>query len=472
MKATEREKIQTIFDKQRIFQKKLKNSTAADRIAKLEKLRDALEASTQELYQAMYDDYRKPQTETDIMEVAATIGEINHLIKLLPGLMKPKTVGTPLMLVGSSSEIRYEPKGTSLIISPWNYPVQLTLAPLAGAISAGCTAIIKPSEYVPNTSAYIAKLIRNTFREDEVAVFEGEADVAQALLELPFDHIFFTGSTAVGKSVMAAAAKNLSSVTLELGGKSPVIIDSSANTKDAAKKIMWGKFVNCGQTCVAPDYILVPRSLQTEFIAECRSVLEDFYGPEAERKQSADYARIVNERHFNRLKGYLDEAVAKGARIEIGGQTDATELFIAPTVLSHVPLDTKIMQEEIFGPLLPVIAIDSLEQAIEFVNARPKPLALYVFASDSQATEKVLNETSSGGVAVDDVVMHLANPSLPFGGIGPSGCGNYHGSYSFMAFSHEKSVLRQNKLLAVGQVVYPPYTGVKNVLQGLVKKII
>lgn len=464
--------IKELFHKQREFQKTLRKTNAQDRIAKLEALRRALQNTAEDLYQAMYEDYRKPKTETDIIEIAATVGEINYLIKNLPILMRPKSVGVPLMLTGATSEVRYEPKGTSLIISPWNYPVHLSLTPLAGAIAAGCTAIIKPSEYVPHTSAYLAKLISSTFREEEVAVVEGEADIAQELLELPFDHIFFTGSTAVGKLVMAAAAKNLSSVTLELGGKSPVIIHESADMASAAKKIMWGKFVNCGQTCVAPDYVLLPNKLKDEFIKEAKRVLTEFYGKAEERKNSPDYARIVNERHFLRLKNWFQEAVEKGALVEEGGVFDEEELFIAPTILSQVPLNTKVMQEEIFGPILPIVTVTSLNEAIDFVNSRPKPLALYVFSNNEAATEKVLAETSSGGVAVDDVVLHLANPNLPFGGIGPSGMGNYHGKYSFLAFSHEKAVLRQNKFLAVAQVAYPPYTGLKNLVQGFVKKII
>ncbi|MCS6985690.1 MAG: aldehyde dehydrogenase family protein [Leptospiraceae bacterium] len=464
-------KLKELFERQREFQKKLRLSSAQDRIAKLEKLRLALENTAEELYQAMYDDYRKPRTETDIIEIAATVGEINHLIRILPSLMKPQVVGTPLMLLGSQSEIRYEPKGTSLIISPWNYPVHLSLTPLAGAIAAGCTAILKPSEYVPHTSAYLSRLIASTFREEEVAVVEGEAEVAKELLELPFDHIFFTGSTEIGKYVMAAAAKHLSSVTLELGGKSPVIIDESASLPQAVRKIMWGKFVNCGQTCVAPDYVLLPRSLEGEFIRLAREVLEEFYGKEEERIKSPDYARIVNKRHFDRLKSYLDEAMAKGAKVVVGGITDENELYFAPTILSQVNLDSRVMKEEIFGPILPLVPVNSLQGAIDFVNARPKPLALYIFSDSQEATEKVLRETSSGGVAVDDVVLHLANPFLPFGGVGPSGMGNYHGKYSFLAFSHEKAVLRQNKLLAVAQIAYPPYTGLKNIVQGLVKKV-
>jgi aldehyde dehydrogenase (NAD+) len=351
--------------------------------------------------------------------------------------------------------VQYEPKGRCLIISPWNYPVNLTFGPLVSAIAAGNTVILKPSEMTPHLSGLMVKIVRELFAEDEVAIYEGDAAVSQALLELPFDHIFFTGSPAVGKIVMAAAAKNLTSVTLELGGKSPTIIDASANLKEAARTTMWAKFTNNGQTCIAPDYIYVHSSVREKFVSLCRDTLKEFYGVDAAaQKASPDLARVVNERHTARLKGLLDDATARGARVLVGGVVDEFSNFIAPTLLDNISGDARIMQEEIFGPLLPIVPFEHLDDVIARINAAPKPLALYMWSRNKANVRSVLKKTSAGGTCINNSVIQYIHGHLPFGGINNSGIGNAHGVYGFRAFSHERAVLQT--LISSNWLFYPP----------------
>jgi aldehyde dehydrogenase (NAD+) len=346
------------------------------------------------------------------------------------------------------------------VISPWNYPFYLALTPLISAIGAGNTVILKPSEFTPATSEIIAKLIEIVFVEEEVSVFQGDYKVSELLTELPFDHIFFTGSTQVGKIVMQKAANNLASVTLELGGKSPAIIDESCDIKLSAERILWGKVLNAGQTCVAPDYAFVHKSQLDKFIKGMRESIQVFY--ETNRKQlieNSDFCRIINKKNFKRLTDLVNDAVDRGAKIEIGGDNDAETNFFHPTVLTNVPEDSDILQEEIFGPILPIIPYENIEDAITFINSRPKPLALYIFSNSDKNIENVLQNTSSGGVAINDVIIHLANSHLPFGGVNHSGHGSYHGIFGFKAFSHERAILRQG-LLSTVRLLYPPYNPV------------
>ena len=434
-------RIREVFERQRATALRLRTSTAEQRIAKLKKLRDAVIANTEVWYRAGHDDFQKPKGEIDLAEILPVVMEANDAIKHLASWMKPTSVMPTLLTAGTSSQVKYEPRGRCLIISPWNYPLNLTFGPLVSAIAAGNTAIIKPSEMTPNLSAAMTKLIGELFTEDEVAIFEGEAAVSQALLELPFDHIFFTGSPAIGKVVMAAAAKHLTSVTLELGGKSPTIIDATADLDLAAKNIMWGKFTNAGQTCIAPDHIFIHRSVKDAFVAKTKVVLEKAYGKDGS-PPSEHLAHVVNARHTARVKALLDDAKAKGARVLFGGQVDEKINSIAPTLLDGISPDSKIMQEEIFGPLLPLFEFDSLDEVITKINAEPKPLALYIYSSDDAAVEKVLGETSSGGACVNHAVMQFAHGNLPFGGVNNSGIGNAHGLYGFRAFSHERAVMR------------------------------
>jgi aldehyde dehydrogenase (NAD+) len=346
-------------------------------------------------------------------------------------------------------------------MSPWNYPFILTLGPLISALAAGNSVILKPSEYTPHSSALMADMIEQLYDPREVTLVRGDKDAGQALLNQPFDHFFFTGSPAVGRIVMKAAAEHLSSVTLELGGKSPTVVDASANIEHAARTIVWGKFLNAGQTCIAPDYVLAERSILDDLLEAMRSALTESYGQTpSERQQSADYARIVNERHFERLRDALDEAIEHGARLEYGGTVDARERYIEPTVLTEVPNHATLMQEEIFGPIVPVQPFDHLDDAIAAINTRENPLALYHFTSDESATRRLLDHTLSGDVCVNDVIVHFMSPHLPFGGAGHSGIGASGGEYGFKEFSNQRSVLRRTGASGLMQQLYPPYGSV------------
>jgi aldehyde dehydrogenase (NAD+) len=344
-----------------------------------------------------------------------------------------------------------------LIISPWNYPFNLAMTPLVSAIAAGNTAIIKPSEMTPHVSALLQELVSETFDQQEVAVFQGDHETAQALLALPFDHIFFTGSPAVGRIVMAAAAQHLASVTLELGGKSPVIVDRSADLRQAARDIMWGKLANNGQTCIAPDHLYVHESVRDDFVAEAEQAVRRAYGDSAPQRQaSPDYCRIVNQRHFQRLQALIEDAQAQGASTLFGGQLAADERYISPTLLGNVPDQARLMQEEIFGPVLPVLPYSDIDQVIAAINARPKPLALYLFARDETLVEKVLGKTSAGGSCINHNLLHYLNGQLPFGGVNNSGIGKTHGVHGFREFSNQRAVLRAKRSIA--HWLYPPYT--------------
>jgi aldehyde dehydrogenase (NAD+) len=445
--------IETAFAAQRQTAIALRTSTASMRIAKLRRLEAAVLANRGAIYRALAADLRKPEAEADLFDILPVISGMRHARRHLTSWMKPKRAAPTIAMFGTKARIRYEPRGVSLIISPWNYPVSLLLGPLTSAIAAGCPAMIKPSEMSPTCSALMAKIIRETFARQEIAVFEGDAVVSTALLDLPFDHIFFTGSPAVGKVVMTAAAKHLSSVTLELGGKSPVIIDETADVPKAAKSVVWGKFANCGQTCIAPDYAYVHESRLPQFVDAAKDAIARMYGDPA---RSPDYCRMINHRHFERVSRLIDDAAACGAAILAGGERDAAQKFIAPTVMTRVGDDALVMQEEIFGPVLPVLAYRDLAEPIAAINARPKPLALYVYAKDRARADRVLQETSAGGTCINASVLHFVHENLPFGGIGHSGLGNAHGFYGFRAFSHERAVLEDK--FSITPMLFPPYT--------------
>jgi aldehyde dehydrogenase (NAD+) len=432
----------------------LRTSTAEQRIAKLKKLEAAVNANKQALYQALHADLRKPEAEADLSEIMPVISEIHHTAKHLKSWMRTKRVAPTLTLLGTQARLRYEPKGVALIISPWNYPINLTLGPLASAIAAGNTAIIKPSELTPNCSAVMAEIIRSTFDPSEIALFEGDAAVSTELLALPFDHIFFTGSPAVGKIVMAAAAKNLTSVTLELGGKSPVIVDDTADITKAANSIMWGKFINNGQTCIAPDYLYVHEKILPEFLEKSKAAIAKMYGTNPQT--SPDYCRMVNEKHFSRVKRLIDDATANGATIAAGGAAEIADKFIAPTLLTNVSASSEVMKEEIFGPVLPIISYRDIANPIAHINDNPKPLALYVYSKNQQTIERVITETSTGGACINMSMLHFSHANLPFGGVNNSGIGSSHGIFGFKAFSHERAVLRDQ--FSTIPMLFPPYT--------------
>lgn len=448
-----------------------RKSSFEERILRLKRLRDWIKNHQEEIRKALWQDFNKPAPEVDLNEIFPVTSEINHAIKNLKSWMAPKKVSTPLPMIGTSAWIQCEPKGRSLIISPWNFPFNLTIGPLVSAIAAGCTAIIKPSEFSPHTSALVHQLVNEIFEAEEVAVCLGEVEVAAELLKLPFDHIFFTGSPAVGKIVMKAAAQHLSSVTLELGGKSPVIIDSTADLKDAAQKIIWGKFVNCGQTCIAPDYILVQEEIKEEFILQAKTQLQIYYDPTFKGiEKSPDYARIINQKHLERLRTLLDDALEKGGRIAFGGKSDNSSKYFEPTLLTGVNHDMLILQEEIFGPILPILSYKNIQEAIVLINAQPKPLALYYFGSNSKNSNKILEETSSGNMVINDCVLHFLHNELPFGGVNNSGIGKAHGYHGFLAFSNEKGVLKQRVGYNNVSLLRPPYgVKAKKIIASLIK---
>jgi aldehyde dehydrogenase (NAD+) len=457
---SEQADLETLYRRLRDNRWRIAKTSATERIVKLKKLREAIFAMQEDLQKAIYDDFRKNPAETDLTETHLVLGEISDAIKHLRRWMKPRKVGTPITLFGASSEIRYEPKGIVLILSPWNYPFQLAVSPVVAAVAAGNCVVLKPSNKTPHTARFLKKLMAEVFPEDEVAVIEGDHTVADALLELPFDHIFFTGSPNVGRKVMAAAAKHLTPVTLELGGKSPVIVDETADLKKAAQRIMWAKFINAGQTCVAPDYLLIHESRAKDFIGEAKKVVASRYGATpAEQAKSQDFCRIISEGHRQQLAKILEESVAQGAKVEMGGLegNNADPRFLPPTLLSGVGPNTAIMREEIFGPILPVLTYRNLDEVIQIVHSKEKPLALYIFSNDQSHVENILKNTTAGGTCINSLAVHLANPNLPFGGVGASGMGNYHGFFGFRTFSHERAVLRQGAIDSL-KTFYPPYT--------------
>lgn len=419
----------------------------------LKKLSKAIKSYESDILEALYTDLGKNKVEAYATEIGITLKSIKNARKELKNWTKTKNVDTPLYLFPTKSYIKKEPYGTVLIIAPFNYPFQLVFEPLIGAIAAGNTAIIKPSELTPNVARVIKRLINETFDANYIEVIEGEIEETQTLIHLPFDYVFFTGSENVGKIVYQAASENLVPVTLEMGGKSPVIVDETANIKVASERICFGKFTNAGQTCVAPDYILVHESVKDDLITALSKTLREFYGQNIQ--QSPDYGRIVNLKHYHRLTSLLNSAQMN---IVFGGHSDEDERYIEPTLLDHVTSDSAIMQEEIFGPILPILTYQSLDEAIAFIHQRPKPLSLYLFSEDENATQRVINELSFGGGAINDTLMHLANPKLPFGGVGASGMGRYHGKYSFDTFTHEKSYIFKSTRLESG-VHLPPYKG-------------
>jgi aldehyde dehydrogenase (NAD+) len=456
--------IRRVYDLQRSALRSKPNPTAAQRRARLRALRHAVDARSEGVRAALRADFGKPGHETDFTELHPTITELLHAIKHLGGWMKPERVPTPLLLFSATSEIRREPKGHVLVLAPWNYPFYLSMVPVIAAVAAGNRVVLRPSEKAPHTAVVIGEIVAAAFPEDEVATVGGGVEVAESLLALEFDHIFFTGSTRVGKRVMRAAAEHLSGVTLELGGKSPAIVDAHCDLDAAADRIAWGKLINAGQTCVAPDYVLAHESVVDAFVERTVRAVQRFYGEsEDDRARSESYCRLIDQGAFDRVTGALDATVTAGARIVIGGGRDRATRYLAPTVLTGVTAGAPIMDEEIFGPVLPVLTYRTLDEALALINGRPKPLALYVFSTDRQTVETVLARTSAGGSVVNNTVIHLANPDLPFGGIGPSGVGNYHGRHGFRAFSHERAVLIQHRI-SLGSLVYPPYGKRSNVV--------
>ena len=420
------------------------------RVEQLRALKALLTDRADEICAALWSDLRKSPLEAEVSEQGFVIAEIDHTLANLARWLKPRRVRVPLISQPGRARIVHEPLGVVLIIGAWNYPVNVLLAPLVGALAGGNAALLKPSEAAPATAEAMARLLPQYLDGEAVAVVEGGAEETQAILDLKFDHIFFTGSAHRGRAILEKAAQHLTPVTLELGGKSPCLVDESADLAVTARRIAWGKFINAGQTCVAPDFVLVHRAVEEKLLAGLRHAIFEFYGDDPRR--SPDYCRIVNDRNFARLKRLISDG-----QVFCGGETDAGERYIAPTILRNVSIDAPVMQEEIFGPILPVIAVPDMGAAMDFVNSRPKPLVLYLFSNSRAVENEVVERTTSGNVCINEVVLHLVVPELPFGGVGPSGMGRYHGRWSFDTFTHAKGVLHKSVLLDL-PIRYPPYT--------------
>lgn len=453
--------IQQIIDKQRLYFETGNTLPVAFRKEQLQMLKKMLIENEQALLDAMYADFGKPALESYVTEVGFVEQEITMMIKNIAKWARPKKVAETLINFPAKSYIYQQPYGVALIIGPWNYPLQLVINPLIGAIAAGNCAVVKPSELTAHTSRVIANMLRSTFSENYIAVVEGGIPTTQNLLQQRFDKIFFTGSSNVGRIVMLAAAKYLTPVTLELGGKSPAIVALEADLELAAKRIVWGKFLNAGQTCVAPDYVLVREQVKEELIQLMTQCIKEFYGDDPSK--SPDFARIINDAHFERLSSHL-----KTGNIRTGGQTDASQRYIAPTILDQVSWEDPIMQEEIFGPVLPVLSYSNGSEVIQLINSREKPLALYYFSSNLDKQQRIIQHVQFGGGCINDTLSHFANSKLPFGGIGGSGIGNYHGESSFNVFSHQKSVVHRGTWLDL-PLRYPPYKGKLPLIRKLFK---
>ena len=452
------ETITTLVHKQREFFNTQETKKITFRINALKKLRQAIKSQENTLNKAIWTDLHKSPYEFYLTETSIILQEIDYHIHHLNKWSKPQKAKTPFTLFPSKSYTLHEPFGIVLIIAPWNYPLQLLINPLIGAISAGNCAILKSSPYAPATSAALKKIITTHFEDKYIALVEGGRETNQQLLNQRFDYIFFTGSPALGRIVMEAAAKNLTPVTLELGGKSPCIVDKSADIHTAAKRVIWGKLINAGQTCIAPDYLLVHQDIKKQLLETLQNYIKIFFGNNPET--SPDFGRIINEKAMQRLLKLLEN----GKIIE-GGKFDLEKRYIAPTIIDEITPDSPIMQEEIFGPLLPVMTFNDLDQVIQFINQREKPLALYYFGSRREA-KKILQQTTSGGICINDTLMHIANPYLPFGGVGNSGLGKYHGQYSFECFSNKRAVLISRTWFDIF-LKYPPYRNLK-----LLKKLL
>lgn len=450
-----------IFEKQAKYFSSGKTRDVQSRIKNLKLLRTAILAHEDEISEALHNDLGKSKFEAYATETGFVLEEIRYHISHLKKWAKPQRSSTPITNFPASSYTVSEPLGTVLIISPWNYPFQLLIAPLIGAISAGNTAILKPSELSRSTSKIIEKLINNTFDPGYIRVLEGDASVTQSLLKLSFDHIFFTGSPRVGRIIMQEAAKKLIPVTLELGGKSPCIVDSEVNIKLAAKRIAWGKFLNAGQTCIAPDYLLVNSKVKDQLLVELTKVIVEFFGDDAAK--SPDYPRIISEANIERLAVLLEKT-----EIYHGGGYNKSEKYFEPTIVDKVSLDMPIMKQEIFGPILPVITYDEISEVIDIVNSMPKPLALYFFSNNRKKQRKIVENISAGGVTINDTIMHIASSKLPFGGVGNSGIGSYHGRFSFDTFSNQKPVVYKGTWLDI-PIRYAPYGNKLKILKLLMR---
>lgn len=458
-------RVRTLFQAQQAYAPQARQQSARERRAKLRRIADYLsdDRHSQALIEALQADLHKPAVETFTSEIGIVLTHIRHINRYLGRWMRPQRVPTPLPLLGTTSYIHYEPKGVCLVIAPWNYPLNLSLVPVIYALAAGCTVVLKPSEISQHCSAFLVRMMGELFDPQEVAVVEGDAEVAQALTALPFDHIFFTGSTQVGQKVMEAASQHLTSVTLELGGKSPAIVDETAHIVRTARHTVWAKYLNAGQTCIAPDYLIVHASVRDAFVEAYQQAIEAFFNPRDEGvAASADFGRMISDRHYEKVGSLLQDALDRGARILAGGQRDATSRFIAPTLIDQVDDSMQLMQEEIFGPIMPLLTYEDRREILEIVNRRPKPLTFYINSRQQEFIRYLIEHTSAGGTIVNDYLLGYANPFLPFGGVGKSGMGRSLGLHGFRAFSNERSIMHRH--WGYLGFVHPPYTEQVNAL--------
>jgi aldehyde dehydrogenase (NAD+) len=461
--------LSALLQRQRAYhQSTLKVGSVKDRIRRLKAMRTWVLDHQADIRKAVNADFHKPHHEADLTEILPVIGELNDAIDHLHDWVRPRRVSTPMSMIGTRSEVHHEPKGCSLILAPFNFPFMLTISPLISAVAAGCTAMVKPSEFTPHTTQLIADMIKALFPEDEVACLQGDHTLAQALTALPFDHIFFTGSPEVGKKVMHAAAEHLASVTLELGGRNPAIVDATADIKDTARKLVWGEFMNAGQSCMSPNYILVQSAIHDKLLAAIMVNMKASYGDLSDLSQHPDYAHVINQRHQQRLSQVVQDTVAAGASLVTGGQTDPNSTFLAPTILKDVQPGHPIMQQEIFGPIMPILRYETLDEALQLIQTMERPLGLYIFSRSERNIQRVIRETASGSLMVNETTVAFGHPGLPFGGAGFSGIGKAHGHAGFMAFTNEKPVVRQSRYVPSTLLAFQPYSSWKNKVLRLV----
>ncbi|MDI9356865.1 MAG: aldehyde dehydrogenase family protein [Chitinophagaceae bacterium] len=471
MQLPDQNPYQKIFALQKEKSEHLRSETYRQRKERVLKIQQWIHNNRKSIQEVLYLDFQKPAPEVDISEILPCLMEIKFIAKNIKKWMRPRNAPFSITHIEASCKIYYEPKGVCLIISPWNYPFNLSISPLVSALSSGNTVILKPSEHTPHTSKLLTTMIQELFTPEEVTVIQGDASVAEQLLQLPFDHIFFTGSPTIGKIIMKAASQHLTSVTLELGGKSPTIIDETADISDATDKIAWGKFLNSGQTCIAPDYILIHKNIKEKFISSLIKKIETMWDKEKTNFTSpSDMTRIVNQKQFLRLVALLKNVQQHNATFLYGNEYYPEKRIIKPTIIEGMPPNSLIAEEEIFGPILPIVVYNNLQEAIHIINAKPKPLSIYMFSKNQKAIDHLRINTSSGAFVVNECLVHFSHHQMPFGGINNSGIGKSHGFFGFLAFSNEKSYMKQRIGFTTFKLLYPPYTAwTQKIINTLIK---
>lgn len=449
---------QEIRDNQQFyFENTLRKTSVFERKQKLKKVKKWIKVNEANIIKALYDDFKKSPEEVRLADIKPVISEISDALKYLRDWAAPQRVSTPLYLLGSKSHVISQPKGLNLIIAPWNFPFNLTIAPMVSAIAAGNCTVLKPSELTPNCEQLIVRMIAELFPPEEITVITGGVEETTQLLELKWDHIFFTGSPQVGKIVMKAASNHLTPVTLELGGKNPVIVDATANLKDTAQKLIWGKVLNNGQSCVSPNYVLVHAKIKAKLTVELKKAFAKMYGKTKEEvERNNALTRVVNKRHFKRITSLIDSSIKQGANVVIGNSTNPDDNYISPTILDNVTTNSAIFKDEIFGPVLPLMEFQSIDEALSIINKEEAPLALYIFSSSRKNTKNIINNTSAGTTAINETTIQFIHGNLPFGGNGHSGIGRSHGKYGFNAFSNERAILKQRRGFTTIKLIYPP----------------